>query len=201
MCSSDLAVSFFGYVAVRVMGAERGIVLASVAGALVSSTTVTLNNSRLAAKNPKGENALLAIAICTAWVTSLARMTAIAVVVNPVMLGALAPSILASLGVLLLAILFLYFRSGAEKASADLSFDNPLDLTFVLKFGALLSVVVVGATLLGNVFGQAGVLGLAGVSDSPTSIRSRCRLRVSRDRRSRRATPRARYCLRRRPIW
>jgi uncharacterized membrane protein (DUF4010 family) len=60
--------------------------------------------------------------------------------------------------------LMFHLRSGSESARTNLTFDNPLDLVFVLKFGALLSLVVVGATLLSKAFGQAGVLGLAGVS-------------------------------------
>jgi uncharacterized membrane protein (DUF4010 family) len=40
-------VSFVAYVAIRVFGPSRGLILADAAGALVSSTAVTLNLARL----------------------------------------------------------------------------------------------------------------------------------------------------------
>jgi uncharacterized membrane protein (DUF4010 family) len=43
-------------------------------------------------------------------------------------------------------------------------FENPLDLSFVLGFGALLAAVTVAAKLMSALFGEAGVLGLAGIS-------------------------------------
>ncbi len=57
------ALSFVGYVAVRLAGARRGLLLAGAAGGLVSSTAVTLTYARLAKSEP--EIALEAgVAIC-----------------------------------------------------------------------------------------------------------------------------------------
>ena len=43
------AISFAGYVAVRILGERWGLLVSTVAGSFVSSTTVTVTNARLAA--------------------------------------------------------------------------------------------------------------------------------------------------------
>src|SRR5262249_57603416 len=52
-------VSFLGYAAVKFFGARRGLLLASVAGGLASSTAVTVTNARRAAAG-EGVHRLLA---------------------------------------------------------------------------------------------------------------------------------------------
>jgi len=157
------AVQFAGYVAVRVLGAERGVLLSAVAGSLVSSTTVTINNSHLA-KESGADTALFAASICVAWIVSLVRMTAIAAVVNPSLLQPLALPVGAAASVLLAAAGLYMLRMHGAKVRAKIDFRNPLDIPFVLRFGALLAVIMVGAKLLSGLFGNAGLFGLAGVS-------------------------------------
>src|SRR5260370_21489650 len=53
------SVSFLGYVAVKYLGARRGLLLAAAAGGGASSTAVTLPNARRAA-SPEGPPRLLA---------------------------------------------------------------------------------------------------------------------------------------------
>ena len=86
------AVSFAGYVAVRALGEQTGLVIGAAAGAIISSTTVTLNYARLAAK-ASGSEAILSLAILIAWMVSLVRMTAIAVALNPGLFVPLGPPI------------------------------------------------------------------------------------------------------------
>jgi uncharacterized membrane protein (DUF4010 family) len=157
------AVSFAGYVSVRWMGEERGVLVSAAAGAFVSSTTVTLDNARLARKKPS-ENSLYACAICVGWTVGVARMGAVAVVTNGALLQPLALPIGAALFVLGVAS-FLFSRASLKMNTlSDSDFSNPLDLRFVLSFGAILSVVIVAARLLSRSFGEAGLLGLAGIS-------------------------------------
>jgi len=157
------AISFAGYVAVRVFGERRGLLVSAAAGAVVSSTTVTLVNARAAAASR--QTGALAIAILIAWIVSLARMTIIACVINTNLITVLAPAMAAA--ILILAVAAILFRNASqdEHAKPDSStFDNPLDLSFVLGFGALLAVVTVAAKLASTLFGEAGVLSLAGIS-------------------------------------
>ena len=48
-------ISFAGYVAVRLLGERWGLLVATVAGSFVSSTTVTVTNARLAAQSDSPE--------------------------------------------------------------------------------------------------------------------------------------------------
>ena len=158
------AVSFTGYVAVRGLGESRGLPVYSAVGALVSSTTVTLNNARLAAKSP-GANPGVAAAICVAWVVSLVRMASIASLINPVLLLPLAVPIGAATLILAVAAALFLSRAKSKRAGFDTAlFQNPLDLGFVLGFGALVAVVIVASKLLVVAFGEQGVLVLAGLS-------------------------------------
>jgi len=157
-------ISFSGYVAVRALGEESGLLLSSVAGAIVSSTTVTLNNARLAQQEGRKKHDILSLAVSVAWLTSLVRMTAIATAVNSLLLRPLAGPILAAALILGIAALYFHIRSGQEKDGAPSSFQNPLDLKFVLGLGALISAVVVVAKIASDTYGQSGLLALAAIS-------------------------------------
>lgn len=156
-------VSFSGYVAIRIMGARVGVMLSAIAGALVSSTSVTINTSHLANKS-KGPTTLFAAAICASWMMSFIRMTAIASALNFALFRPLIYPILAGLAVLGAAVAIFFGRTAHEREGVEPDFDNPLDLGFVLRFGVLLAIVLVAANILSNSFGSAGLFGLAGVS-------------------------------------
>jgi uncharacterized membrane protein (DUF4010 family) len=157
------AVTFAGYVAVRALGEQAGLAIGAAAGAIISSTTVTINYARLAA-DASGSEAILAVAILIAWMVSLTRMTAIAVALNPLLLAPLGPPIGAALLVLGVAAGFFHYRAGQKTTPTGRLFENPLDLRFVLQFGALLTAIIVATKLLRNMFGNAGILALAGIS-------------------------------------
>ena len=157
------AVSFAGYVAVRALGEQAGLAIGAAAGAVISSTTVTINYARLAG-HAAGSEANLSLAILIAWMVSLMRMTAIAVALNPALFVLLGPPIGAALVLLGLAAILFHLQKAQRQASAKDIFKNPLDLRFVLTFGALLAIILVATKLLRNMFGDAGVLALAGIS-------------------------------------
>jgi len=157
-------ISFAGYVAVRLIGEKRGLLLASIAGAIVSSTTVTLNNSRLAAQSDGALHGLLSLGIVIAWLTSLLRMTAIAVSLNSLMAQPLTLPVLAAASVLGAGAILFSIRSTKEQDGGAHMFQNPLDLKFVLGLGALIAVIVVAAKIASDRFGQAGLLTVAGIT-------------------------------------
>jgi uncharacterized membrane protein (DUF4010 family) len=156
--------SFAGYASIRVLGERRGLLVSSVAGSFVSSTTVTVTNARLAAHSEGEKIPLLVLTICVAWITSISRMTAIAVGINGALFQPLLPSVLAADVVLGLAAVYFYLRAERDHAGAEQSFGNPLDLKFVLSLGALIGLIVVLAKVASETFGQAGLLTVAGVS-------------------------------------
>jgi uncharacterized membrane protein (DUF4010 family) len=157
-------ISFAGYVAVRILGERWGLIVATVAGSFVSSTTVTVTNARLAAQSDSTKYPFLGLTICIAWITSISRMTALAIGINRALLEPLLPPVLAAIAVLAIVSVYFYLRSAPNHTGAGQTFRNPLDLKFVLSLGALIAAVVVAAKVASDSLGQAGLLAVAGLS-------------------------------------
>jgi uncharacterized membrane protein (DUF4010 family) len=162
------AVSFAGYVAVRIAGERRGLLIAAVAGSLVSSTAVTLDMARLAKTYPE-RTALFSAAAVLAGATMMARVLLVAGFFNVELLRWLLPALLLA-GFASLAgtrlVLTRWHRSrehGGETGRA-LELTNPFDLPTVLKFGVLLAVVMVLAEGLTRLYGEGGAYALAAAS-------------------------------------
>lgn len=159
--------SFAGYVAIKVMGGRRGVVLTGLAGGLVSSTAVTLNLARLARDNPQEGGALVAGALFA----SAMMMARVLIVV-----GILSARLFALLGVpiglagLVLAgagFAMLKSSGGGEErhGSGDaIEVKNPFEIVTVLSFGALLTVITVLAKVVTHVAGDVGAYVLAAIS-------------------------------------
>ncbi len=154
------AVSYAGYIAVRIAGERRGLLFAAVAGGLATSTTVTWTFARLVKRNPAALAEVMA-AILAAWIVSLLRMTAIAVVIAPGLLGSLAAPIGAASALLLVPAALAY--RAAEKAGAQgLILQDPFELPLMLRFTALLAAIMLLAKFLSG--GQSGLFALGGIS-------------------------------------
>ncbi len=157
------ALSFAGYVAVRIGGVKRGIVFTGLFGGLASSTAVTLHFSRLGRSEPRLASTL-ASGILLASGTMLPRMVLVASVVNVDLLRPmLVPA--AAMAILLYAPVFFYWRSSDDNAvDVGSSLKNPLDLRSALAFGVLLAVILVLGKGLQEWTGSGGVLALAAAS-------------------------------------
>jgi len=157
------AVSYVGYICVRVMGERAGLVSAAAAGGLVSSTAVTLAYSRLSVAQPQSVLPL-ASGIAAAWSVSLLRMSAIAI--------ALAPSLLMPVGtvlgppalVLALFAAVYYWQAEQTADQPPLVLNDPFELGEVLKFGVLLVGVTLIAKLANSAHAQLDLVPLAAAS-------------------------------------
>jgi uncharacterized membrane protein (DUF4010 family) len=156
------AVSFGGYVAMRLSGERRGLLYAGAMGGLVSSTTVTWTFARLARDH---SNMLrdVATAILVAWVISLVRVTAVALVMAPVLAPALLPPIAAAVGMLLVPAIVCFVSASHSKGS-ELLLRNPFELSEVLKFSLLLTVIMLCTKAATMWLGEAGVAALGVLS-------------------------------------
>lgn len=153
------AVSFLGYVTVKLLGAQRGVLLAALAGGLVSSTAVTLANARRAATK-EGAPRLLAAGVAVASIVSFFRVIAIVAVLQPVLLALIAPALgAASLAAAAYAVLAVY-RLGHVKsgAAAPAEFINPFSFWPVVGFAVFLGLVIVLGRMVGEAFGAGGAL-------------------------------------------
>ena len=183
-------VSFAGYAAIRIIGETQGVLLASAAGGLVSSTAVMVNNARSAA-TASGMPATLAAGAMIATAISLVRVLVLVMVLNrpifEVVLMPLVAAALFSVG----AALALYWRSrakpinaksaskGASRDAAAARLRNPFELRVVIGFTLLLGTLEMTTAALTQHFGSSGAFVtaiLAGAGDVDAGVISAARL-------------------------
>jgi uncharacterized membrane protein (DUF4010 family) len=159
------AISFAGYVAIRVAGPERGVVLSGLAGGLVSSTAVTLTMARLGRDHPEQQRLCAAASLLASAVMAL-RVLAIASVFNATLVRWLLPTLAAAIvaHVLFAGTLLGWTRNANETMAGPLELKNPFDLSVVLGFGAILAAIMVLAKALTLWTGTTAVMALAAVS-------------------------------------
>lgn len=157
-------ISFCGYFAMRIAGEERGALLTGLVAGLASSTALTLQFSRLAARRPEAADSLGA-GILVACGTMFPRMAVVATVVHPPLLGALIPAAAGMTLAVYAAAGLLWWRIGRSGAPAEAPrLSNPLELTQALLFAALLTAILLAAKAVGLWFGEAGTLAVAALS-------------------------------------
>lgn len=158
------ALSFAGYIAIRIAGSELGILLSGIAGGLVSSTATTINMANLAGQHPSHRETCAA-AVMLAGATMMARVMVIVAVANAALLPAVLPALV--LGAAAQAGFGAWYAWRADtgnEAAAPLSLSNPFDLKSVLQFGALLAVIMALANGAAAWAGSAGAYVLAAAS-------------------------------------
>jgi uncharacterized membrane protein (DUF4010 family) len=157
------AVSFAGYVAVRVLGERKGIAVAAITGGLASSTATTLSFARLAREHPESDR-LLSAGILLAGVMMLGRIVALAGLLKRELLAALLWPALAAVAVFLLAVTVLSISKRGSPDAPRLQIKSPFDLGTVLWLAALIAGITLLAKLLAGSIGDAGLFMLAAVS-------------------------------------
>ena len=158
------AVSFVGYIAVRILGDRKGVAVAAIAGSLASSTATTLSFARLAREHPQGTR-LLASGILLAGVTMMARIVVLAGVLKPALVAGLIWPVGAAAGVLLAGTAMLSsWRSQGGAEHPQLQIKNPFDLGTVLQLAGLIAVILLLAKLVAAQAGNAGLFLLAAIS-------------------------------------
>jgi uncharacterized membrane protein (DUF4010 family) len=154
------AISYAGYIAIRIAGERKGLLTAGLLGGIVSSTTVTWTYARLVQRDAGALPAVMA-AILAAWIASLLRMTAVAILVQPALAVPLAPPILAAAGLLLLPGIVAW-RVAAKIKNQVLILQDPFDLGLMLRLTALLTVIMLLAKISSSA--HSGLFTLGGLS-------------------------------------
>lgn len=158
------ALSFAGYVAIRLAGPRLGIVLSGLVGGLVSSTAVTLNMAHLSRRHPE-HSGLFASATLLAGAMMMLRVLVVVAVVNVALVPPLAlPLILGALTQALIGGAIAKRAGSAGDGSESLTLKNPLDLAVVLQFGALLAIIMALANGIAAWAGSPGTFALAAIS-------------------------------------
>ena len=169
------AISFLGYIAVRILGTTRGYLLGGLAGAVVSSTAVTLALARTAAAG--GSPWPLAGAATLAAAVSVLRVTGIVAIVAPSVLGVVGLAILAAVASLAVCG-GLYLTRGQLTGDDDSSVRNPFELGTLLIFAVLFAAVstISAAAASGRSSGMVVTSAISGIFDIDVAVLSALRL-------------------------
>lgn len=153
--------SFAGYVAVRLLGSEVGVLAGAAAGSLVSSTVVT---AELGRRVRAGETSAVigASAATLAAAVSVARVTVLAAIAAAAILPEAAPPLAAAVVVFVAAAVALrWLARGVDRTSSTEQLQSPLYLWSVFQFAVFLGGVIVVGRIVADQFGQAGLLPFA----------------------------------------
>jgi uncharacterized membrane protein (DUF4010 family) len=157
--------NFLGYVLVKVLGSEHGLLATGILGGLVSSTAVTLSFSQRSRQEPAMASACV-LAIVAAWTIMFLRVVVMVRLVNASLAAVLGLplGLMAAGGVLVALVLWRRTQeTGVVTAGA-----NPFELGEAIKFGLLFGVVTVVAKAAEVYMGETGLYlagAVAGLTD------------------------------------
>lgn len=155
--------SFAGYVAMRVLGPESGVIATALLGGLVSSTATTLALARHAKDLSAETHATLAAGIIASWTIMLVRMGIEAAVVYPPLARALMiPFGMAAILAVATAVWLWRRRSPVTDGAPELG--SPLSLPTALGFGVFLAIVMLLSRAFTAEFGESALYGVAAMS-------------------------------------
>ncbi|WP_026379240.1 MgtC/SapB family protein [Afifella pfennigii] len=156
------AISFGGYVAMKVFGSRLGLMMTATAGGLASSTATTVTFARMARERP-GTWRLLSAGILVSSIVMTARVGVFAAALNAALLPLILPALLVSGGALTLGAALLASGRSAP-AGAELAIANPLDIGTTLRLAAILAVIMLSVGIVLQEFGDEGVIAIAAIS-------------------------------------
>lgn len=159
-----VGISLCGYVALRLAGGTRGVLVAGLIGGLVSSTAATASFARRIRAMPALAH-LATVAILLAGAVVHIRVLVELAAVAPAHVGTLAPPVaallLVNLGICAVA------ARGLKRSLDGIpqpQTDNPAELRGALVFGALLALVQLAAAAAMHWFGGSGLYAVAAIS-------------------------------------
>lgn len=160
-----VGISFVGYVAIKLFGEGRGVLLAGFAGGLVSSTATAVTLADRGRNRPELAPTLAGGILLASTVMPL-RLAAIIGIAQPALLRSVAAPLLATAAAGLVIVIATLGRrlARAEPATAPTAHDNPFSLMSAIKLAALVSVVTIGSQLLYDWLGAAGLYVAAALS-------------------------------------
>jgi uncharacterized membrane protein (DUF4010 family) len=158
--------SYVGYFANKFLGERRGLIVTGLFGGMTSSTAVTLTLSPIARAGNE-ECQVVAASILAASAIMFPRLLIIAGALTPDLAVKVAPAFATATLVTLAAAGWFAWRSSATELDAkqhDLQTRNPLDLWFALKFGLLLTAMMLASRAVESWLGNNGLFGFAAIS-------------------------------------
>jgi uncharacterized membrane protein (DUF4010 family) len=155
-------VSFLGYVAVKVVGPHRGLLLTGLLGGLASTTATTVAFARRSKETPALSGTLAAATIAACCVL-FPRVLALAAVASPAFAPALVP-VLGAMAAVGAAVAALGLLQGRRADGVDLPVKNPFHLAPAVWFALAYAVVVLLARAAQAHFGERGLYAAGALS-------------------------------------
>ncbi len=156
------ALSFTGFVAMRLWGQRQGLIIAGVVGSMVSSTAVTMAMASRARASKSLAGAAASATVLASTVMCL-RVVVLTGVIGPGILPWLAPVI----GVMTVSGLVAAWLLRGQKetdAESDAAFTNPFSLTAAVSFAAIYTLVLLGVEAAHHYIGPRGMYLAAALS-------------------------------------
>ena len=153
--------SFAGYLARRIVGPGHGYFVTGLLGGLISSTNTTFTFARASRAERKLELAL-AFGTVAANAVLYPRVLAAAAILNPAVVGPLAPLLVVP-AVIGLAVAVLGIRRSRTVEALDETTANPLQLWGALQMAALFQAVLMVVSVVQERWGTSGVMVTAAV--------------------------------------
>lgn len=164
------SLSFLGYIAVRIFGASKGLVLSAIAGSLVSSTAVTMvlaRSAKLAADPlPLTGAAALGAAVSILRIMGLIVLVDKAAIMSVIPAAAIAAMVFAGFG-------FTVFYLRQDQPFAEVPASNPFEIGPLLVFATIFATAAVVSAILISHFGSSGLVAttaLAGAVDVDVAV-------------------------------
>lgn len=154
------AISFAGYVAVKLLGERNGELVAGAVGGLLSSTATTVTNARRSMG--AGETNRLVAGALGAGVVSYGRTALLVLVLAPALLPIVALPLAAAGLVMASAALWLARRDTDGHVATDAT--NPFDLKQVLQMAILLTAIAFATHAAAAWFGDAGTVAVSAIT-------------------------------------
>jgi uncharacterized membrane protein (DUF4010 family) len=170
------SISFAGYIAVRVLGPARGLLVSALAGAIASSTAVTVALARMASEAAQ-TRPLVGAAALAAMVSVLRVLVVVAVLRAEILPSVIAPALCAA-AVLGAAGLAMLLGGSAAPHPAE-PMRNPFELRPLLIFALVFAVFSTASAALVGQFGGSGLAvtsALSGMFDVDVAVLSALRL-------------------------
>jgi uncharacterized membrane protein (DUF4010 family) len=157
------AISFIGYVLIKLVGSRRGVGLTGLLGGLVSSTAVTLSFTQQS-RNHANLAKPFALAITVAWTMMFVRVLVEAAVLNGDLLKALWIPMGGAGAIGLLYCGYLLFFSRGKGDGEEVALKAPFELGPALRFAIAYAVILVVSRGAQMLLGDAGVYASAALS-------------------------------------
>jgi uncharacterized membrane protein (DUF4010 family) len=147
--------SFAGYVAMRLLGTGRGLLLSAAVGGLVSSTAVTISFANRTKENHAMAPAA-AGAIAVASTIMITRVGVLVAITNQALLPKLlVPLACAAVGGIVGGLVV--FRKAPVNDGTDVEVKNPFDLGSAIRFGVVFGVILLATKAAKQYLGNQGL--------------------------------------------